>query len=499
MKLRLKVKDLNLYTGNVVVAALHARDAQKMDLHTEDRIIIRKGSKSAIAIVDIAQGSKAVSEGHIGLFEETLKALKARTGSNVEISLIDKPKSIQFIKKKLNGKELSYAELSEIIKDVVQSRLSDIELAYFVAACFCNKLSLAETKSLTRAIVDRGQQLKPLGYPTLDKHSIGGVPGNRTTMVVVPIVCAAGFFMPKTSSRSISSPAGTADTVEVLANVSFSVKQMRSIVKKHNGCMIWGGAINLASADDKLIKVRHALSLDPEGMLLASILAKKHSVSATHVLVDIPIGKGAKVSNRADAVKLKRKFESVAKAMGMHLHTIITDGSQPIGNGIGPALEARDVVWLLERSPKRPLDLEKKSIFIAAKIMAMSGKMNFDSASKLAIRLLESGEAAKKFWDIIIAQGGKRILAEKIRAGGYCRDYKALSSGTITSIDNIAISKIARIAGAPRDKRSGVYLHFHVGAKVAKGQKLFTVYSENEQKMKYAIKSCNHTSPVLIE
>jgi thymidine phosphorylase len=313
-------------------------------------------------------------------------------------------------------------------------------------------------------------------------------------MVVVPIVCAAGFLMPKTSSRSISSPAGTADTVEVLARVSFTVREMQRIVRKNNGCMVWGGAMNLASADDKLIRVRHPLSLDPEGMLLASILAKKHAVSATHVLVDIPIGSGAKLGTRKEALHLKRRFESIASVLNMHITTTVTDGSQPIGNGIGPALECRDVIWLLERNEKRPLDLERKSLSMAGKIMAMSGRMGYGEARSLAKQLLETGAAAQKFWGIIESQGGKRVRAESIRVGKFTRDVCAEKSGTVAGIDNIAIAKIARIAGAPADKGTGIYLHHHAGDKVQKGERLFTIYAESKENLRYAIR-VNRLSP----
>ena len=221
-----------------------------------------------------------------------------------------------------------------------------------------HELDINESVSLTKAMINTGEILKLNKYPVMDMHCIGGVAGNRTTMIIVPIVASAGLTIPKTSSRSITSPAGTADTMEVLSNVSFSIKEIKKVIRKTNACLVWGGSVNLAPADDKIIRIEHPVSLDPEGQLLASILAKKRSASATHLLIDIPIGKGSKIENRKKALHLKRLFESISKKLGIKIKVIITDGSQPVGNGIGPGLEARDVLWVLKNDSKQPLDLK---------------------------------------------------------------------------------------------------------------------------------------------
>jgi len=250
--------------------------------------------------------------------------------------------------------------------------------------------------------------------PICIHNCVGGVPGNRTTMIIVPILTAAGFTIAKTSTRSITSPSGTADTMEVLAPVSHSLEKIKKIIKKTKGCIIWGGTLDLAAADDKLIKLERPLSLDPEGILLASILAKKLAVNSTHILIDIPYGKGAKIETKKEAKRLKRKFTHLGKLLGMQTKAIITDGSQPIGNGIGPALEAKDVLSVL--SNKGPEDLKKKSLLMSAKLLKMAGVKN---STKVAKKILESGKAYKKMQEIIKAQGGKKIDPEKIKIGKY--------------------------------------------------------------------------------
>ena len=481
--MKLRVKDISIASGGPLVAVMNHEDAARLDLHVMDRIKIKKGSKIETVVVDITQSRKIVPKGKIGVFEEVLKSLKLKNNALVDISIARKPLSIDYIKKKLDGQTLTKNEIDQIVWDIVHNKLSAVELTYFVAACYTNVTSTEETILLTKAMVKYGDVLNLGKYPVIDKHSIGGIPGNRTTMVVVPIIAAAGYYIPKTSSRSITSPAGTADTMEVLADVTFSIKKMKAVVLKTNGCIVWGGSLNLAPADDKIIAVERPLEIDSESQLLASIMAKKHSVSSTHILIDVPIGKDAKVRNMFNALKLKKEFEKIGKRLRKHIKVIITDGTQPIGNGIGPGLEARDILWLLKRDPRRPIDLENKCLMMCANIFSMVGVKD---GFKKALEILNSGKAYQKMIEIINAQGGREIAAEDIKIGRYSYDIISSKSGRVADIDNISISRIARIAGAPKDKGAGIYLYKHVGNKVKRGDKLFTVYAESKHEMEYA-------------
>ena len=481
--MKLKVRDLDISSGGPLIAVVNSKDALMIDLHVMDRIKIKKGSKVETVVADISESKKVVPTGTLGVFEEVLKSLGIKNNETVEIEIARKPLSIEYIKKKLDGRKLNKKEIDQIVWDIVHNKLSSVELAYFVAACYTNVMSTEETILLTKAMVSHGDVLNLKKYPVVDKHSIGGVPGNRTTMVIVPIIAAAGYYIPKTSSRSITSPAGTADTMEVLCDVAFPIKEMKKIVLKTNGCVVWGGSLNLAPADDKIIAVERPLSIDAESQLLASIMAKKHSVSSTHILIDIPVGKDAKVKNIHEAKKLKKEFEKIGHKLKKHIKVMLTDGTQPIGNGIGPALEARDVLWLLKRDPRRPLDLEKKCVEMCSNIFSMVGLKN---GRKKTMYILNSGKAYKKFIEIIKAQNGKEIAAEDIPVGKFSYDAVSKKSGTVNKIDNACVSRIARIAGAPRDKGAGIYLHRHASDKVKKGEKLFSIYSENLHEFEYA-------------
>ncbi len=484
MKFKIKKIDIN---AGALVCYLNEKDADKLDLNEHDRVKISKGKKFVTCILNVCT-EKTLKSGNVGLLEEAYDELEMKSGSLVDISHVEKPMSLHYIKEKLKGKRLSYEKIYAIIKDIVDGNFSHIEMTYFVSACYVHELSMDEVVSLTRAMIDTGEVLKLPADKILDKHCIGGVAGNRTTMVVVPIIAALGYTMPKTSSRSITSPAGTADTFEVLCPVSYEMKEIKKIVKKTNGCIVWGGAVNMAPADDKIIKVEHPVSLDPTGQLLASILAKKKSVSATHLLIDIPYGKGAKIENINDALDLKKKFLIVSKKLGMKTKVVLTDGKEPVGHGVGPVLEARDVLWLFERDERRPKDLEEKALHMAAELVKLASGKSLKESYKECKEVLDSGIAHHKLEQIIKAQKGTITNSKQIKLSKITKDIIAKKSGTVKHVDNKKISRIAKMCGAPLSKKAGLFLNFHVGDKVKKGDILMTLYAESKDRLDAAYK-----------
>ncbi len=480
--MKFRVKDMDIATGGIMVAILNQKDARKLDLHSGDRILVHDHIKDVTCILDISESDRAVPEGKIGLFEEVLSKLKVKDKDLVEIKFTGKPESVKHIRDKLYGKELGYDELYHLADDITNDRLTAVEKTYFVAAGFVRGWSTEEIVNLTKAMVDTGKRLR-FGSMTLDKHCVGGVPGNRTTMVVIPIVAALGFTIPKTSSRAITSPAGTADTMECLAKVEMSEEKIRRVVRKTGACIVHGGSMNLAPADDKIIEVEHPLSIDAEGQLLASVMAKKYSVTASHVLIDIPLGKGTKASNKKEAKHLKRMFELIGRKLGMDVEVIITDGSQPIGRGVGPLLEAEDVMSVLRNDPLAPQDLREKTLQMAGLLIEMTGKYKRGRGKEAALEVLESGKALKKMNQIINAQGRQK----KMQLGQFRHKVKSGKEGFVNSIDNEIIAKIARIAGAPDDKGAGIFICKKVGDPVKRGELLYTVYAENEFKLGLAM------------
>jgi putative thymidine phosphorylase len=485
--MKLLVKDLKISTGGVLVAVLHSDDASILDLNSSDRILIKTKGKEFITAIDVTDDSSFVKPGHVGLMDELFQKLKLNSNSEVNVKIAPKPDSLKFIKKKLDGKSLNYDEMKCILEDVVAGNITQVELTYYVAANYMKGMSLSEVVDLTNAMINTGDKLVFKNKIVFDKHCIGGVAGNRTTMVVVPMLIAAGLTVPKTSSRAITSPAGTSDTVEVLARVDLPVEKIKKVVAETGGCMVWGGAVNLAPADDTIINVEHPLSIDAEGQLLASILAKKGSVSSNHVVIDIPVGKSAKIDSMKEAIHLKKMFEKIGKKLGMKMLVLITDGSEPVGNGIGPALEARDVLWLLKNDIRAPYDLFSKAVFITGKVLEMAGKCNKGSGFTMARDLIKSGKAYRAFMKMLRKQGLKIKNVEEIKFGRYTSDVLSSSDGCVGHISNKVISKICRLAGCPREKESGVYLFKHKGDHVVRREPLFRIFSNSKQKLKFAV------------
>jgi thymidine phosphorylase len=479
--MKLKVTDVDLAAGGAFIVILGENDAIDLDLKSGDRVLVKHGTKEVVCIVNISENGNKIKTGRIGVFEEVLDKLNIKHNATVDVSLAAKPESVKHIRRKLFGHTLADYEFKHIVDDITNDRLTDVEKTYFVSACFTNGLTVQETVDLTKAIVASGDRLK-FSKVTLDKHCIGGIPGNRTTMVVIPIIAALGFTIPKTSSRAITSPAGTADTMECLAKVEMPEEKIKQVVKKTKACIVHGGAMNLAPADDKLIKVRHPLSLDPLGMMLASVMGKKYSVSANHVLIDIPVGKTAKVTSKKEGLRLKKLFKLLGKKLGMNVDVILTDGRQPIGNGIGPYLESIDVMSVLKNDPLAPQDLHKKSVYLATQLLMMMG-MTKQKAWMSVHRVLDSCEAHTKMLDIIKAQGKQK----KLEPAKFTHVIKSKRSGKVREIDNHIIAKAARIAGAPEDKTAGLFLHKKIGMKTLKGDPLYTLYAINKPKLQLAI------------
>jgi len=490
--MELKIKFLK-WSAGLPVAMLNKKTAEKMGVHPKDRISIQTTSKSVkeiSTIVDTIEG--LVKNNEVAVSSELKKHFNLRVGQKVDVNLSSLPKSIELVKKKLNKKTLSKKEIEEIIKDIVDNSLPELEIALFISAMYQQGMTFKETIYLIEAILKSGNSLKLPNKFVVDKHSIGGVPGNRTTPIVVSICAAVGLIFPKTSSRAITSAAGTADVIETIAKVEFSMKELEKIIKKTNACMVWGGSLGMVPADSRIIQVEKLLKIDPQAQLLASIMSKKLAVGSKYILIDIPYGKGAKV-NIAQAIKLKKKFEQLGRYFHKKISVILTDGTQPIGNGIGPGLELIDILKILKCEENAPKDLEKKSLFLAGQILEMVKKAKKGKGIELSKEILQSGKALEKFEQIIIAQEGN---LKEIKPAKFRKNILSKKSGKIKEINNKKINSLAKIAGCPIDKFSGVYLYFHVKDKIKKGEKILTIYSESKSRLKHAIEFYNKEKPI---
>jgi len=437
------------------------------------------GKQREIAgVLNFCRGSLLTPD-EVGLSDEAFHDLGLPENADVSATLAVAPHSVDLVRGKLAGNRLDRAAFNAILVDVAARRYSRVELAMFVLACALKRLDLAELVDYTQAMIETGGQLSFASAPVVDKHCIGGVPGNRTTMIVVPILAALGLTIPKTSSRAITSPAGTADTMGVLADVSLSADRIYEVIGKTGGCIVWGGALELAPADDVLITVERPMELDTEAQMVASILAKKKTVSATHVLIDIPVGRSAKVRSYAAAEKLAALFREVAMRIALRLEVALTDARAPIGRGIGPRLEALDVLAVLRGDPDAPQDLREKSLYIASRILEMSGKVAPSTGYHEARHMLESGAALKKFTDIVNAQGARELPPE----APFHHVIVSQADGRIREIDCWEMARVAKRAGAPANVAAGVEMLKTIGDVLAKDEPLFEIHASSAEQL----------------
>ncbi|MCF6251907.1 MAG: thymidine phosphorylase family protein [Methylococcaceae bacterium] len=444
-----------------------------------------------LAVVNVVDDNSIVHPGELGLSEQAFKYLHVDEGVLVTVNHAEPPKSMDAVRRKINGERLDQADFNDIANDIVETRYSKMEMAAFLVATGQNNLDRDELLYLTQAMLQSGERMDWHEPLVADKHCIGGIPGNRTSMLVVPIVAAHGMLIPKTSSRAITSPAGTADTMEVLSHVNLTPEQMLDIVRQERGCLAWGGTAKLAPVDDLLISVERPLGIDSQGQMVASILSKKLAAGSTHLIVDIPVGPTAKVRHMRQALALRKLFEFVGDRLNIHLEVMITDGRQPIGLGIGPVLEARDVMKVLNNSPDAPADLRQKSLQLAGRIIEFDPDVRGGQGYAIARDILESGRACEKMKSIIKTQGEKEI---DLQPGKLCHQVCADREGVVTHIDNFQTAKIARIAGAPMDKKAGVDLFKKLGDKVTKGEPLFRIHAEFPADFNFAKKLAQQNS-----
>ena len=441
----------------------------KVEIHPEG------GGPLILAVLNVVDDASITAPDELGLSEQAFAQLGATAGTLVQIAQARPPESLDAVHRKIHGQRLAPSAYRAIAEDIAHNRYSKIEMSAFVVACAQGGLERDEVLSLTEAMIASGERLD-WGEPlVVDKHCIGGVPGNRTSLVVVPIVAAHGLLFPKTSSRAITSPAGTADTMECLAKVSLEPRQLREIARLERGFLAWGGTARLAPADDVLIAVERPLSLDSPGQMVASILAKKVAAGSTHLVIDIPVGPSAKIRHERDALQLRKLFEYVGDCLGLHLEVLLTDARQPIGRGIGPVLEARDAMQVLSNDPLAPADLREKSLLLAGQLLELDPTVRGGTGHALARDLLASGRALAKMEAIIEAQGANPAPPA---LGTLRHEVPAAADGIVTAIDNRQIARIARLAGAPLDPGAGVDLYRRLGEPVRAGEALYAIHAE---------------------
>ncbi|MDP3560426.1 MAG: thymidine phosphorylase family protein [Legionellaceae bacterium] len=480
--LTLKYLGINTYKEPIIYMREDCHVCKSEGFSTQTRVRVRLNNHSIVATVNMVE-TNLLRHNEASLSNYAWELLSAKEGEQILVTHPKPPESLSYIRSKIYGNELKTEETKQIINDLVSGQLSDINIAMYIAASAGDRLSKKEVFDLTKIMVDTGQRLTWESPYVVDKHCVGGLPGNRTTPIVVSIVAAYGLLIPKTSSRAITSPAGTADTMEVFTSVDLDIASMKKVVAQENGCIVWGGFMALSPADDLLIRIERIANLDSEGQMVASILSKKIAAGATHIVIDIPVGPTAKVRSMAGAELLKVLLESIAAQFGITTKIMITDGSQPIGRGIGPALEARDVLAVLSRDTCAPQDLREHALMLAAQVLEFSPNVLSGQGLGIATHILDSGQAFAKFQAICKAQGGMRDIPR----ARLVHTIESIRAGTIVRINNRYIAQVAKLAGAPQSKAAGVELLVSLHTVVDKSQPLFKIHAETQGELDYAL------------
>jgi len=491
-----KVKIIDVESGELLII-MNDKDANEMGINRHDRVRISTNKKFLAAIVQISK--TMLKEGEIGVYKNVAHELGLKDGDMVQVAATEKPKSIEFIKKKMDGHELTKDEIRAIVKDITEHNLSDIEMSAYVSAMYMREMNMRETADLTMAMVESGEIIEFDRKPVFDFHSVGGCPGNKVTLIIVPIVAAAGLMIPKTSSRAISSACGTADIFEGIANVILSGADIKRISEQIGGVIAWGGGVNIAPADDIIIRAEYPLRIDPYAQLIASVMAKKKAVSAEYLLLDIPMGPNTKVPTEELARKYARDFIDLGQKLGIKVECAITYGGQPVGRAVGPALEAREAFVALEGG-EAPNSVLEKSCALAGILLEMGGVAQIGQGKQMARDILKSGKALAKMRQIVEAQGGNPNISSKdIKVGEYTHEIVSTVEGYVDNINNKDLVRIARALGAPKDWGAGLVLNKKKGRLVAKGEVLFTLYSNNKKKLEDAVLLAHKLQPITLE
>ncbi len=492
----LKVHLIDIAGRGILV---HKKDAVKAGVIPGDRIEVKNQVSGKTFGAPVETTSSLVQEGTIGILKENAEHILIKEGDSVDVSLIPMPSSLEYIKKKMDGKKLSREEMQSIITDISNDNLSSGEISAFVASIYINRLDMDEIESMTRAMVETGDKLEFFSGPVVDKHSIGGVPGNKVTLLIVPIVAANGLLIPKTSSRAITGAAGTADIMEVLAPVEFSAEELTRMTQKNKGVIVWGGSTNLVPADDKIIHQEYPLKINPVDKMLASVMAKKFAAGVSVLAIDMPVGKFCKVKNKDEGEALAQKFIELGKRLGIRVECALTYGDAPVGRSIGPKLEVKEALSVLEGAdnPKSFID---KSCALAGIVLELAGKANPGEGYNLAYNTIKTGAALKKMKEIIEIQGGDpSVSSSNIIPGEFSQTIHADVDGFVVDVNNRSLISVARTAGSPSDHGAGIYLHAKSGLHLNKGDPVFTIYADHKWKLDKAVEEARVLNPIVIE
>ncbi len=472
-------------------AVLHRNDCLSIGVDVEDRV--RIGGRHS-AVLPIMMSDQPSIDGSVFVSHSVMERFGLTEGEMADVVYSPPPESIIAIKKKIDGLELDREEIGSIVSDINEGLLTEREILSFVSAFNVSNASITEVADLTRAMASTGTTVDFGTDEVFDFHSLGGIPGNKITPIVVSIVASKGIVIPKLSSRAISSACGTSDFVETFCDVELSPDRLKDIIAQTKGVFACGNT-EYAPVGKEIIRAERPMGIDPRPMMLASIMSKKVALGVKDLLIDIPLGTGSKIQNMDVAEGFSDDLIALGNELGMRLECVVTNAEQPIGRTIGPVLEAWECIKALEDGEGDETLIEK-ACSMAGILLEMAGIEDGISAARESF---ESGLAHKKFLEIVKAQGGPEDLrSSDLKKSEFSKDVHAKRDGYVQYIDNQCMVAIAKGAGAPFDKKAGIELLHKKGDCVKEGEVLFRIYADNQAKLDRATESARSRRPMCV-
>lgn len=481
------IKRLDIHNIWDFVVFLNTEQASKYDIREWDKIsLLRNGEEY---VVDVALSSDYVLSNQIWVTHDFLETFPIAEWDNVLATFTKtSPVSMIAIRKKMLWHKISEEEIDAIIDDIQNNKLSDLVIAYYTATSFFYHSDPQELAYTTKATAFTGDMYR-FPWIVASKYSIWWVPGNETTMIIIPILASLWITMPKSFSKSITSPAATGECVNVLMDISLKKADIIRTVDKIWACLVRNEGLNLAPANDRIIKVSSPLWMEPYARMISSIIAKNYAMWITHLLIDIPMGPTAKVANMADAKRIAKHFKNIWKYLWIKIDTQITRAEEPVWRGIWAALQAKEALMILQNHANQTPELALKAIFLAARILVLCWKaMTMRKAEFLVQRQLHNWEARKKMSEIIQAQNwpNPHIKSDEIKLWKFTYAFKATQDCKIDSIDMKHLNTIVRTLWAPADYTAGIWLNKKLKEKIKIWDTIYVMYSSSERKLNKA-------------
>lgn len=483
----LKAKKLDYTSGQKRSIFINTKAAEDEGIKAGTRleIISPINKKQHVAVVEITD--RLVGPLEVGIDKATWEEFELNGGALVGLDLIAQPKSLAGIRKKLLRGKLNYDEIKAILDDIVSGKLGEIESAYFASCGFNPGFDDEELHSLVKAMAESGETFKWPYEKVIDKHSIGGLAGKGITPIIVSIISSMGYVIPNTSTRAITAPAGTTDVMEVLCDMEFSKAEIEDLIKTNQACIVWGGGLDMAPADEALIEVEKPLGIELYDKFIVSILAKKVAIGLTHFVLDLPYGPDTKVQNIEDVQIIQHKFEQLSKKFGIKVKVCTRQALGPDGRGIGPALEAIDTLKVIMQTEDRYLPLEHTALTLAGELLELAEEAKPGTGYEMAKKELVSGNAYVQFRKLLKAQrGNPDIKPEEIKVGEVTCDICAEKDGALSDIENHVIKEVAHALGAPGLKEAGIFFHKQIGESFQAGDKILTLYTTSDNRLELA-------------